>query len=47
MAGLTEMLVQLKDTPDIGLVILFVFRVDCTELAGGAAGGKQRTMEKG
>jgi hypothetical protein len=46
MARLTKMFVQLKDTPEISLVILSVFRVDCIELAGGAAGGKQWGMEK-
>jgi hypothetical protein len=41
------MLVQLKDAPHIGLVILFVFGINRVKLTGGAAGGKQRAMEKG
>jgi hypothetical protein len=41
------MLVQLKDAPHISLMILFVFGIDCFELARSTARGKQWTMEKG
>lgn len=47
MATETQMLVQLEDAPHIRLVIFFMFGIDSVELAGGAAGGKQWTMEKG
>ena len=46
MARLAEVLVELEDTPHVGLVVLLVLGVDGIELTSGAAGSEERRMEE-
>ena len=46
MARLCEVLVELVNTPDVVLVVLLVFGVDCVQFADRTRWCKQRRVEK-